>query len=173
MTPTAVPGYVVAGSTLNAGSAVTVDGTTYSLPNSGQGIVINGQTFAAPTQQITIGNQVDVMAPKLISGTAAYIVAGQTLTPGGKIAVDGEVLTIAPGGGTVLVEGAGEAAGQNIAGAIMSVLGVMTKPSDMPATGATSTGVGLVEIQTSSGKGHDNGVIYEVGVVLLAVWLVN
>lgn len=173
MTSTAVPGYVVAGSTLNAGSAVTVDGTTDSLPNSGQGIVINGQTFAAPTQQITTGNQVDVIAPKLISGTAPYIVAGQTFTPGGEIAVDGEVLMIAPGGGIVLVEGAGEAAGKNIAGAIMSVLGVMTKPGDMPATSATSTGVGSVEIQTSSGRGHDNGLIYAVGVVLLAVWLVN
>ena len=173
VTPTAASDYIIAGTILQLGSAVIVQGTTYSLASSVEGIIVNGKTVAAPTQEMTIGSEVTTMTPTLISGTAAYIVAGQTLTPGGEVNVNGATLRIAPSGGSILVEGAAETGRPNIAGAIMSVLGVMTKAGESPTASGTPASSGSAAVQTSFAISRGVDVSWMVGFMLIAACLVH
>lgn len=106
-------------------------------------------------------------------GTGAYIVAGSTLTPGGVVTIDGKASTIAPGGHRVLVEDAAKTGQPNVAGAIMGVLGVMTKAGDPPSASATSTTSGLVEVQTSSANANGAGVSRAAGLLAFGAWLLH
>jgi hypothetical protein len=87
------------------GSAITISGTTYSLPSSGtDSIIVNGQTTSlAQTSGIavlSVGSQQLSFTP-LKSG---IVVASQTLYPGEAITIDGETLSLAPSGGVVIVK---------------------------------------------------------------------
>lgn len=97
---------VIASQTLiPGGSAITVSGTTYSLPSSiTDGIVVNGQTknlaqasgiavLSADSQQLSF--------TPLRSG---IVVASQTLYPNEAVTVNGETLSLASGGSVVIVE---------------------------------------------------------------------
>ncbi|RMZ71054.1 ca2+-modulated nonselective cation channel polycystin [Pyrenophora seminiperda CCB06] len=103
------PVFVIApGKTVSAGSTIIVDGTTYGVPTNVQGptIVINGKTsiLSAGQSAITQANGLAITA-QVNSGVTAYVLApGQTLTPGGIIAVSGTTYSLpADGLGSVVV----------------------------------------------------------------------
>lgn len=88
--------------TLSAGSAVTVSGTTYSLPSDASAVVVNGVTSTIPSEE------------PLIFGSAAatpitnsvYMIADQTLTPGGfAVTVSGTTYSQAASGTALIVNG--------------------------------------------------------------------
>ncbi|KAH6618751.1 hypothetical protein C7974DRAFT_400807 [Boeremia exigua] len=82
------------------GSAVTVDGTIFSLPSGfhGSSIVINGQTQRLGPVTATVA-----------SGITEYVLApGQTLTPGGELTFSGTTysLPVEGQGSTIVINGA-------------------------------------------------------------------
>lgn len=92
------------------GSAVTIDGTTFSLPPGSQGtsIVINGATqrLSPGLPVLTLNNSPVTAAVE--DGTTAFVLApGQTLIPGGSLVVDGTTYSLPPSGGasTILING--------------------------------------------------------------------
>ena len=103
--------FVLNGQTLGPGSAVTVDGTTFSLPSGlhGSSIVINGRTtrLVPGLPELTVNN-VPITAT-VASGTTEFVLAeGQTLTPGGQLVVSGTTysLPVSGRGSTIVVNGA-------------------------------------------------------------------
>ena len=99
-TPSVVLDVVIGGHTLLPGSALTLSGTTYSLPASGTGLVVYGVSdpLPAPTDGfgLTIGGAVYAFAPTLMSGTEELIVGTRTLAPGSVITLAGETLSLGP-----------------------------------------------------------------------------
>ena len=99
--------FVFGGQTLAPGAAITVDGTTFSMPADGQGrtIIVNGatSTFAPGQSVLPIGNQ--GVTATVQDGTTAFIFGpGQTLTPGGVVTVSGTTFSMpASGAGSVVV----------------------------------------------------------------------
>jgi hypothetical protein len=92
------------------GSAVTIDGTTFSLPPGFQGtsIVINGATqrLSPGLPVLTLSNS--PVTAVAADGTTAFVLApGQTLTPGGSLVVDGTTYSLPVSGGasTILING--------------------------------------------------------------------
>ena len=140
------------GTTLSpGGSALTISGTTYSLPASPSGaahksaIVINGQTSMLGASPLANGAGATTGAPDLtlaghtytattISGTPEYVLGpGETLIPGGK------ALTI--GGTTVSLPPL--SSGQSIESAV--IINDQTSPFPTPTSASTlgsSSGVG-------------------------------
>lgn len=80
--------YNIAGQTLSAGGpAITLSGTTYSLPSQPTALIVNGKTSQIPGAQVTSPplpplNIGDI--PVSANADSEYIVAGQTLAPGGS-----------------------------------------------------------------------------------------
>jgi hypothetical protein len=111
-TPIASDRYVVADQTLSrGGSAIEVLGTTYSLPPSASNAIINGQ--AAPIS--TLQSSPDSPATLVIGGVTAkpessgayYLIADQTLSPGGSaLEVSGVTYSLPTSGANVVVNGA-------------------------------------------------------------------
>jgi hypothetical protein len=103
--------FILNGQTLGPGSAVTMDGTTFSLPSGfhGSSIVINGQTsrLSAGLPTLTI-NSSPIIAT-VASGTTEFVLApGQTLTPGGELVVSGTTYSLPTSGqgSTIIINGA-------------------------------------------------------------------
>ncbi|KAH0283771.1 hypothetical protein KCU62_g8754, partial [Aureobasidium sp. EXF-3399] len=97
---------VVASQTLiPGGSAITVKGTTYSLPSSGtSNIVVDGQTTTlAHISGVPVlsGDSQQLSFTPLNSG---IVVASQTLYPGGAITVNGETLSLGTSGSVVIAK---------------------------------------------------------------------
>jgi photosystem II stability/assembly factor-like uncharacterized protein len=96
---TATPGHplVVAGSTLSANAAVTVDGHTYSSGSAG--LIVDGTSVVPPpgggrqasAAVITIGSQVFAASAAGPDHPSAIVIDGTTLLPGGPIATIGGV----------------------------------------------------------------------------------
>lgn len=111
-TPVASDGYVVADQTLSrGGSAIEVSGTTYSLPPSADNAVINGQ--AAPISTIHASPQppatvvIGGVTAKPESSGAYYLVADQTLSPGGSaLEVSGVTYSLPTSGANIVINGA-------------------------------------------------------------------
>lgn len=109
---TALPGtgttYQIGAEMLTPGGSVVVAGNTISLAIGATALVINGVTVTVQTEAtmtnpplLTIGGKTYTAA----SGTETkFIIAGQTLTPGGTISVDGTTIVMSPSG-TELVYG--------------------------------------------------------------------
>lgn len=84
---------------------MTISGQVISLSPTGNAVIVNGATATPnPTTFST-----EIQAP-----ITSLVVAGQTLTAGGRVTVGGDVLSLAGGAitviGTVTVEGGGAAA---------------------------------------------------------------
>lgn len=99
---TALPGsasaYLLGTRTLTPGGSVVYDGTTISLAPGATAVVIDGVTSTLTTQApitnapiLTIGLETFTA----ISGTA-YLIHGQTLTPGGSVIFDGTTVRLSP-----------------------------------------------------------------------------
>lgn len=111
-TPVASDRYVVAGQTLSrGGSAIEVSGTTYSLSPSENNAIVDGQ--AAPISTIQASPQPpatvvigDVTAKPESSG-AYYLVADQTLSPGGSaLEISGVTYLLPTSGANIVINGA-------------------------------------------------------------------
>ncbi|KAL2072804.1 hypothetical protein VTL71DRAFT_12147 [Oculimacula yallundae] len=85
--------FVIGSQTLSPGSAVTISGQVISLSPTGNAVIVNGAT---PTQNPTTFST-EIQAP-----VTSLVVAGQTLTAGGRVTVGGDVLSLAGGAITVI-----------------------------------------------------------------------
>jgi predicted phage tail protein len=106
--------FVIAGQTLSAGGdAVILDGTTVALAAGGSSVVVNG--VAQPVQSAEVQAQAPAPAQtpvlslndeRITAGSgAAFVIAGQTLNPGGSIVVAGTTIALASGGGNAVING--------------------------------------------------------------------
>ncbi|KAI5370901.1 hypothetical protein Slin14017_G017800 [Septoria linicola] len=95
--------FVIGGQTLPSGSAVTVDGSTFSLASNGDAIVVNGQTSpiaAADAPQITVDGAV-VTA----DSNGAFAVGSTTLSQGAAVTLAGTTYSLASDGSNIVVDG--------------------------------------------------------------------
>lgn len=108
-TPVASGIYIVADQTISrGGSAIQISGTTYSLSPSGSNVEIDGQpthisTIQVPPATIIIGE----VTGKPKSSGAYYLVADQTLSPGGSaIEISGVTYSLPISGANIVINGA-------------------------------------------------------------------
>jgi hypothetical protein len=175
--------YMIDTALLTAGGEVTVSGTTVSLASDGSEIVINGVTSTLHGQAhatitnpplLTVGSQTYTAAPG--PGTA-FIIGGQTLTPGGAITVDGTTISLAPGATELIYGSAGRSTTEDLFPATTTrgpfTTGVVTAPASAGASGggqatATSSTVGAGRnLQASKFKGWMSCAIIGASVLLL------
>jgi hypothetical protein len=131
-TPLASDKYIVADQTLSrGGSAIEVSGTTYSLPLSSSNAIINGQ--AAPISTIQESSQppatvvIGGVTARPESSGAYYLVAGQTLSPGGSaLEVSGVTYSLPTSGANIMVNGATSVAQTDIRTVSAVVFGSVT-----------------------------------------------
>ena len=99
--------FVLNSQTLAPGSAITVDGTAFSLLSGFQGssVVINGQTqrLGPGLPALTVNNS--PITATATDGTTEFIFApGETLTPGGVLTISGNTYSLpTAGSGSVVV----------------------------------------------------------------------
>lgn len=111
-TPVASDKYVIASQTLNRGGpAIELSGTTYSLPPSVSNAIINGQAAPISTIQAFTGSPailvIGGVTAKPESSGAYYLVADQTLSPGGSaIEVSGITFSLPTSGTNIVINGA-------------------------------------------------------------------
>ncbi|KAF3007622.1 hypothetical protein E8E13_008259 [Curvularia kusanoi] len=132
--------YQVGAAMLTPGGSVVVAGTTISLAMGATALVINGVTTSLLAQAIpsitnppllTIGHETYTA----VSGSiTAYIIGGQTLTPGGTITVEGTTIVLSPFA-TELIYGV---SGQSKSTALFPA----TTSSEMKTTAAASASEG-------------------------------
>ncbi|KAK5714931.1 hypothetical protein LTR15_010347 [Elasticomyces elasticus] len=100
--------YVIGSQTLAPGSIATISGQTLSLGSSGILVIDGSSTTHLPTST-TYGQSVITLGGSLVTfqGTGSEVIVGsQTLVPGAVVTVNGETLSLAPGGsGLVAVSG--------------------------------------------------------------------
>ncbi|KAL5374014.1 hypothetical protein DPSP01_012248 [Paraphaeosphaeria sporulosa] len=102
--PSAGPSFTIDGQLLTPGGRITVSGTAISLAPGGTAFVVNGAitTLAPSATLLTIGGNTYTALP---SAGPAFVIAGQTLTPGGTITVAGITISLAPGASALVVNG--------------------------------------------------------------------
>ncbi|KAK0100319.1 hypothetical protein ONS95_008277 [Cadophora gregata] len=86
--------FIIGSQTLSPGSAVTISGQVISLSPTGNAVIVNGAT-ATPSRTTF---STEIQAP-----ITSLVVAGQTLTAGGRVTVGGDVLSLS--GGTIKIIG--------------------------------------------------------------------
>ncbi|KAL8651693.1 MAG: hypothetical protein Q9226_004594 [Calogaya cf. arnoldii] len=107
--------YVVGGQTLEAGrSPITVSGQIVSIASSGNAVVFgpSTQAFANPPMVLSTSLPILTIGDSTIAADASsnYVIAGQTIIPGGSaITVDGSFISIAPAATVLVVEGSTQA----------------------------------------------------------------
>lgn len=124
------------GQTLTPGGVLTVDGTTFSMPEDGSGstVVVNGvtSTLNAPGLPVLTLDDSESVTATVEGGTTAFIFGpGQTLTPGGVITVDGTTFSMpaSASGSVVVINGVTSTLGQ----------GPITAAADLTINGKTYT----------------------------------
>lgn len=111
-TPIASDAYVIADQTLSrGGSAVEVSETMYSLPPSVSNAIVDGQAVPISTIQNSPASPVTVVidgvTAKPESSGAYYLIADQTLSPGGSaLDVSGSTYSLPASGANVVINGA-------------------------------------------------------------------
>ena len=101
LTP-APAGFAIGGqSVLPGGSAVTVDGSTFSIASEGNALIVNGKTSPLPppppppTAILTLAGQTITPAP------TGFAIGGQSVLPGGPaVTVDGSTFSLASASGS-------------------------------------------------------------------------
>ena len=165
----AVPAYIFAdGETLTLGGALTVAGTTFSLPAIGSGTVVvlaaNGQT----TTTLALGAQITAPPPLTINnavytasirdGTTAYVLApGATLTRGGAVTLGASMVVSLDAGGTAVVIN-GVTSRVVIAAPAMATGTTVTAGKDTGDFIASGIGGSGDKGSGSGGKGSGSGV---------------
>ena len=99
--------FVIAGQTLTPGGQINVGSTPISLPPSANVAVVGGSTQLLATPAPSPNPAVMRFAGSTYSANAAsqFVVAGQTLTAGGQITVDGTPISLNPSAGVAVVGG--------------------------------------------------------------------
>lgn len=94
--------FEIGGQTLLPGSAITVGGNTISVDTSATEVIINGATMPIATviPDVTIGDS--VLTP---GSDGAFELGTQTLQPGSTMVIDGTILSLAPSGTAIVVDG--------------------------------------------------------------------
>jgi hypothetical protein len=87
---------VIGSQTLTPGGVLTIGGQVVSLSPTGNAVIVNG---ADPSTFIT--ETASIVPPPVTS----LIIAGQTLTAGGRVTVGGDILSLAPSGTGIVVIG--------------------------------------------------------------------
>lgn len=92
--------FVIAGQTLTQGGSINVAGTAISLPSGANAAVVGGSTQALITPAPASAPAVLTFGGSTYTANSAsqFVVAGQTLTPGGRITVFGTPISEAPAG---------------------------------------------------------------------------
>ena len=93
--------YIINGQTLTPGGQISVYGTAISLATQASALDVGSKVlplaFALPT--LTINSKLYAANP-----TAAYVISGQTLTPGGQISVDGTRISLDPEASALVIK---------------------------------------------------------------------
>ena len=106
-TANAASQFIVAGQTLTPGGRITVSNTPISLQPSANVAVVGGSTQLLATPAPSPNPAVMRFAGSTYSANAAsqFVVAGQTLTAGGQITIDGTPISLNPSAGVAVVGG--------------------------------------------------------------------
>ena len=110
-TANAAGDFVIAGQTLTPGGVITVDGTPISYDADGTDVVVGSETqyFATSTDY---GETITFEGSTYTADAAGdFVIAGQTLTPGGVITVDGTPISYAADETDVVIGTSTEAVG--------------------------------------------------------------
>ena len=97
--------FVLAGQTLAPGGQITVSSTPVSLAPSANFAVVGTSTQALESHAAVADAAVLTFAGSTYTANAAsqFVVAGQTLPPGGQITVSGTTLSLAPSGNVAVI----------------------------------------------------------------------
>jgi len=117
--------FVIASQTLSPGGAITVSGTPISLgPGASVAIVGTSTQQLSPTKAaiITFGG-----STYTANSASDFVIASQTLTPGGALTIGGTPISYAPGGSDVVIGSSTEAV--NMGAMIMGGFGSQTSGS--------------------------------------------
>ena len=106
-TADAASDFIIAGQTLTPGGAITISGTPISLDSSATIAIIGTSTETLASEQ---GTKAITFGGSTYTADAAsdFILAGQTLTPGGVITVSGTPISYASSGSDIVVGGTTE-----------------------------------------------------------------
>ena len=99
--------FVIASQTLTAGGQVTHANSVYSLATNGRNLVVTGsstQVLADPATPATTPAKITVGGSTITANpSSAFVIASQTLTPGGKITHSDIVYSLASNGANLVV----------------------------------------------------------------------
>ncbi|KAL1634099.1 hypothetical protein SLS58_010797 [Diplodia intermedia] len=132
--------YIIGGQTLVPGSSITVDGKVISLAPGGTALVVDGVTQSLDSAMVTSLPDVVVGGTTLsgiVGASNTYIVEGKTLTPGGSITVDGTIISLAPGGTALVVNGVTQTLGAGIVTSLPDIIVGGTTLSGIAGAGST------------------------------------
>lgn len=141
LTPNAATQFFIApGQTLTPGGTATVDGVLVSLAASASYVVVGGSTqmlpvpapaATSPPEIVVGGSTITAISPAARNPSnnaesgPTFVVGGQTLAPGGQaITVNGNTLSLIPGGSFFVVDGVTSAVMQPIARAAQPTITV-------------------------------------------------
>lgn len=166
--------FLIDGQTLSQGSAITISGTPISLVSGDSVAVVGSSTqslLIVPLESlITCAGQTYTAS----GSSSAFIIAGQTLTPGGVVTVSGTPISFAAVGTDVVVGSSTE--GVQLGGYIMSAFGPGASTTQEGGGGETATATSVTTAATFTGnqmrlRSEFCGVFGLVGVVV-SVWVV-
>jgi len=142
---------VVASQTLvPGGSAITVSGTTYSLPSSEtDNIVVNGQTTTLAQISGAAVLSADSQQLSFTPLSSGIVVASQTLYPGGAITVNGETLSLETSGSVVIVKSGESTTTEGLGDYIWQGIATSTSASTVESVSGSSKTSGSI---TTSGS---------------------
>ncbi|KAF3041382.1 hypothetical protein E8E12_009163 [Didymella heteroderae] len=167
--------YQIGTAMLTPGGSVVIAGTTISLAAGATALVINGvtTTLVAEAQAmitnpplLTIGSKTYTAAPG--TGTA-FIIEGQTLTPGGTITVDGMTIILSPQA-TGLVYGN---SGHSISTALFPATTTRGTITSATANASGGQSADRQAAPTSSRQGAAPTVRLPLGILLVAMGCVG
>jgi len=100
------------GQTLSKSGEITIQGTTLSYNVDGSNVVIGTSTQTLSTATPSNGDTITFAGQTYVANAAsAFVIAGQTLTPGGVVTVSGTPISFAANGTDVVIGTSTEAVG--------------------------------------------------------------
>ncbi|KAJ4350500.1 uncharacterized protein N0V89_009121, partial [Didymosphaeria variabile] len=172
------PGFLIDGQTLTPGGLITVSGTTISLSPGATAIVVNGVTTlltpqAQPTLThpplLTVGSHTYTALPG--AGTA-FVIDGQTLTPGGTIVVNGTTIVLSPGATQLVYGSAGKSTTEALFPATTTTASArQTDDGEWPASAGATQRVGQAQPTASKpGSAWSTNTSWMLGMSALSFW---
>ncbi|OQO14906.1 hypothetical protein B0A48_00288 [Cryoendolithus antarcticus] len=138
ITPTVIAGnsaFIIDGETLTSGGAITVGSQT---------LFLSATTSAnSALETITLGSLTAAVTPTLVAGQGAYIIDGETLTSGGGVTVDGQMLFLSATESASAVSSSTSSQGDGVAAAIMSMFGQGSSESTSSESATTTSMSGM------------------------------